>query len=54
MLNSYLDGTLLTFLKERTEQELKDNLGGLQAEEVAVLALLKQRLARETSQAEAA
>ena len=54
VLNSYLDGTLLTFLKERAEQELQENLGGLQAEEAAVLALLQQRLAREAAQAEAA
>ncbi|HEU5013173.1 MAG TPA: DNA topoisomerase IB [Roseiflexaceae bacterium] len=51
VLNSYLDGSLLTFWKEQAEQELKENLGSLRAEEAAVLALLQQRLAREAEAA---
>jgi DNA topoisomerase-1 len=50
VLDTYLDGTMLETLKERAEQELTDSLGSLGAEEAAVLALLQQRLARETTE----
>lgn len=44
---SYLDGTLLETLKQRTEQELADTLHSLKPEEAAVMALLERRLAEE-------
>ena len=45
---SYLDGTLLETLKQRTEQELADTLPSLRPEEAAVMALLERRLTEET------
>lgn len=54
VLNAYLDGTLLTFLKDQAEQELSDELAALPPEEAAVLALLQQRLSREATQQKAA
>ena len=47
ILNSYLDGSLLRFLKGRVEEALREELDGLTGEEAAVLAFLQQRLARE-------
>ncbi len=47
ILDSYLDGTMLKTLKQRTEEELSQSLGSLQPEEAAVLAFLQQRLTRE-------
>lgn len=47
ILESYLDGSLIRGLKERTHQELAENLGGLPPEEAAVLALLTKRLEAE-------
>jgi DNA topoisomerase I len=47
VIESYLDGTMVETLKQRTEQELIDGLSDLPPEETAVLALLQQRLARE-------
>ena len=47
VLDTYLDGALAETLKERVEQELTEALSTLPAEEAAVLALLRQRLARE-------
>ena len=44
IIDAYLDGSLVTALKERAEEELKD-LDDLTAEEAAVLALLRKRLA---------
>ena len=46
IIDAYLDGSMVTTLRQRTEEELKD-LDGLSPEEAAVLALLRQRLARE-------
>jgi DNA topoisomerase-1 len=47
ILDSYLDGSLLEFLKGRVEEALRDDLAGLSGEEAAVLAFLQQRLSRE-------
>lgn len=44
ILNAYLDGSLLTTIKQRTEQELIDSLTTLSPEEAAVLAFLEKRL----------
>ena len=48
VVDSYLDGTLLAFLKSRVEDALRQDLEGLSAEEGAVLAFLQQRLTEET------
>ncbi|VXB91624.1 DNA topoisomerase IB [Massilia sp. 9I] len=47
VLDAYLDGTVLEVMRERTEQELMDDLHALQPEEAAVLAMLQQRLRHE-------
>jgi DNA topoisomerase I len=47
ILDSYLDGSLLEFLKGRVEEALREELEGLSGEEAAVLAFLQQRLSRE-------
>jgi DNA topoisomerase I len=47
ILDSYLDGSLLEFLKGRVEETLREELEGLSSEEAAVLAFLQERLARE-------
>jgi DNA topoisomerase-1 len=47
ILDSYLDGTLLKFLKGRVEDALREELDGLRGEEAVVLAFLQQRLTRE-------
>jgi DNA topoisomerase-1 len=47
ILDSYLDGSLLEFLKGRVEATLREELEGLSGEEAAVLAFLQQRLSRE-------
>jgi DNA topoisomerase-1 len=44
VLDAYLDGTVLQALRERTEQELVEDLHALRPEEAAVLGLLQQRL----------
>lgn len=54
VLDAYMDGAVLEALRERTEQELTEELHALQPEEAAVLALLQQRLARETKTTRAA
>ena len=46
VIEDYLDGGLAEALKQRTEEELVESLGGLGASEAAVLALLRQRLQR--------
>lgn len=51
VIDSYLDGSMLHTLKQRTEQELTETLKSLRPEEAAVLALLKQRLSEESSSA---
>lgn len=47
VIDAYMDRSLLTTLKERTEQELKQSLHRLPPEEAAVLALLQQRMERQ-------
>ena len=47
VLDAYLEGTVLEALRERTEQQLTEDLHALQPEEAAVLAMLQQRLAHE-------
>ena len=47
VIDAYMDGSLVTTLKVRAEEELSDSLKGLEPEEAAVLGLLQQRLARE-------
>ena len=49
VLTSYLDGNLVLEIKSEIESELRDALPGLKPEEAAVLAMLRNRLARETS-----
>jgi DNA topoisomerase-1 len=44
VIESYLDGSMLTALRLRAQQELKEDLHALRPEEAAVLALLQQRL----------
>lgn len=53
VLDAYLDGAVLEMLRERTEQELTEDLHALQPEEAAVLAMLQQRLKHEQEQAAA-
>ena len=53
VLDAYLDGAVLEVMRERTEEELKQDLHALQPEEAAVLAMLQQRLRHEQEQAEA-
>jgi DNA topoisomerase I len=48
IIDAYLEGETLDSLRQRTEQELTSDLASLPPEEAAVLALLQQRLARET------
>ncbi|NNG21928.1 DNA topoisomerase IB [Telluria aromaticivorans] len=47
VLDAYLEGTVLEVLRERTEQQLQENLHALQPEEAAVVAMLQQRLRHE-------
>jgi DNA topoisomerase-1 len=54
VLDAYLDGSMLDTLKQRAEQEMADSLAGLQPEEAAVLAFLRQRLMREMDKQTAA
>jgi DNA topoisomerase-1 len=49
VLDAYRDGTMLETVKQRAEQEMAETLSGLKPEEAAVLALLQQRLACETT-----
>jgi DNA topoisomerase I len=47
IIEAYLDGSLLSFLKGQVEDALREDLEGLRSEEAAVLAFLQQRLTRE-------
>jgi DNA topoisomerase-1 len=47
VIDSYLEGTMLESLKQRTEQAIQEELKGLRPEEAAVMGLLQQRLVRE-------
>jgi DNA topoisomerase-1 len=49
VLTSYLDGNLVLEIKSAVETELREDPGGLEPEEAAVLAMLRGRLARELS-----
>jgi DNA topoisomerase-1 len=53
VIDSYLDGLVLSSLRKRAEQRLVESLPGLRPEEAAVLALLQQRLKREAGSSEA-
>ena len=44
VIDGYMDGTMLQTLKQRAEQEIRDNLQTLAPEEAAVLAFLQERL----------
>jgi DNA topoisomerase-1 len=46
VLEAYMDGAELAALRVRAEEELREDLHALQPEEAAVLALLRERLAR--------
>ena len=48
VLNSYMDGNLVLELKSKAESELGGAIGSLKPEEAAVLALLRDRLAKES------
>jgi DNA topoisomerase-1 len=50
VLDSYLQGSLLVTVTRQVEAELRDDLPSLKPEEAAVLAFLRQRLARAASQ----
>jgi DNA topoisomerase I len=49
VLNAYLEGSVLTALKQEAESELKRKLGKLSPEEAAVLSLIQSRLKREVA-----
>ncbi len=53
IINAYLDGSMLDTLKQIAEQEISQTLSELPPEEAAVLTLLQQRLAQETSPGQA-
>ena len=48
IIDAYLDGTMAKVVKEKADDQLKD-LDDLSSEEAAVLALLRQRLAKEAA-----
>jgi DNA topoisomerase-1 len=50
VLTSYLEGNLVLEVKKAVENELRDELSGLQPEEAAVLAMLRGRLTREAGE----
>jgi DNA topoisomerase-1 len=45
VIESYVDRTLVNALRARTENALRGDIGRMEPEEAAVLALLRQRLA---------
>jgi DNA topoisomerase-1 len=49
VIESYLDGTMLHALQERTRQELVEDIHALSPEEAAVVALLQRRLQSESA-----
>jgi len=51
VLDAYMEGAVIEAMRERTEQELIDDLATLAPEEAAVLAMLQQRLQREADAA---
>ena len=50
VLTTYLDGNLVLEIKKAVENELRDELSGLQPEEAAVLAMLRGRLTKEAGE----
>ncbi|WP_029007345.1 DNA topoisomerase IB [Azospirillum halopraeferens] len=48
VVDAYLEGELLDALKREVERDLREELSGLEAEEAAVLAFLRDRLQRES------
>jgi DNA topoisomerase-1 len=48
VIDAYLDGSIAHVLRQRAEREMAESLKKLRPEEAAVMALLQQRLARET------
>ena len=46
VLQAHAEGRLLLEIKQRVEEELRDELSGLRPEEAAVLVFLQRRLAR--------
>jgi DNA topoisomerase I len=46
VLDAYLDRNLALEIQSRVEKELREEIGGLQPEEAAVLAMLRSRLKR--------
>ena len=54
VLNAYMDGNLLAELKSEAESELRKGMACLKPEEVAVLALLRNRLAKEAQRSKTA
>ena len=50
VFEAYFDGTLIGHLKERVEEDLREEIQGLSPEEAAVLAFLQQRLTREVEE----
>jgi DNA topoisomerase-1 len=50
VLNCYMDGNLVLQIKSQAESELRSAVGSLKAEEAAVLAMLRTRLAKEAEQ----
>jgi DNA topoisomerase-1 len=49
VLEAYMDGSMLRTLKARTEKVISEELGGLRAEEAAVMAFLQARLKQEVN-----
>jgi DNA topoisomerase-1 len=47
VVDAYLDGSMIEALRQRADQAMEESLGTLKPEEVAVMALLQNRLARE-------
>ena len=50
ILDAYVDGSLLAFLKGRVEETLREELEGLSSAEAAALAFLQHRLTREVEE----
>ena len=48
VIDTYLEGSMLQTLRERADQEMADSLKALRVEEAAVMAILQQRLTRES------
>jgi DNA topoisomerase-1 len=46
VLSAYVEGNLLLEIKDKVEEELRENIAELKPEEAAVLAMLEQRLQR--------